>query len=151
MFLELKAINKGYGGRQVLHNIDLTVEKGKFVSLLGQSGCGKTTLLRIIAGLEDADSGCILVNGKDVTAMPVQQRNIGFVFQNFALFPNMTIFDNIAFGLKVKKLAAKQIKYKVEEVLEKVILSEKARRNVCELSGGEQQRVALARAIVIEP
>lgn len=150
-YLELIDINKRFDGRRVLENINLLVEQGSFVSLLGQSGCGKTTLLRIIAGLERADSGQILLNGKDITKVPPQQRNIGIVFQNYALFPHLRVSENIAYGLNIRKLPAADIERKVNAVLDKVGLSHKAQQNVSSLSGGEQQRVALARAIVIEP
>jgi putative spermidine/putrescine transport system ATP-binding protein len=150
-YLEIKNVNKSYDGKKILRNINLTVSKGNFVSLLGQSGCGKTTLLRIIAGLEQADSGSILLDGKDITNMPVQVRNISIVFQNYALFPHMNVFENIAYGLKVKKHNPAQIRDKVNGVLQKVNLQIKAKQNVSLLSGGEQQRVALARAIVTEP
>lgn len=150
-YLQIKNVSKSYDGKNVLSNINLTIDKGKFVSLLGQSGCGKTTLLRIIAGLEQAECGSILLDGKDITDIPVQLRNISIVFQNYALFPHMNVFENIAYGLKVKKYSTTQMQNKVDEVLHKVNLSEKSKKNVSLLSGGEQQRVALARAIVTEP
>ena len=150
-YLEIKGINKTYNGRKVLSGIDLAIEKGDFLSLLGQSGCGKTTLLRIIAGLEHADSGRIVLDGKDITGLSAQDRNIGMVFQNYALFPHMNVFENIAYGLKIKKTDNATIRRKVDEVLEKVNLLPAIKQNVSLLSGGEQQRVALARAIVTEP
>lgn len=150
-YLQLKNVSKSYDGKNVLSNINLTVDKGKFVSLLGQSGCGKTTLLRIIAGLEKADKGSVLLDGKDITDTPVQLRNTSIVFQNYALFPHMNVFENIAYGLKVKKYNPLLIHDKVNEVLQKVNLLQKAKQNVSLLSGGEQQRVALARAIITEP
>ena len=150
-FLTLQNINKSFNGRQVLNDIQLSVEKGSFTSFLGQSGCGKTTLLRIIAGLEQADNGKILIEGKDITRLPVQERNIGIVFQNYALFPHMNVYDNIAYGLKIKKLSKDIIREKVNLVLEKVQLLSRIMEPVSSLSGGEQQRVALARAIVTEP
>ena len=150
-YLELKNIHKSFEGRKVLDAIDLSIELSSFTSLLGESGCGKTTLLRIIAGLERADAGSILLNGKDITHLSPQERNIGVVFQNYALFPHMTVFENIAFGLKIKKMAASDIRNKVNAVLEKVNLVARTRDAVTALSGGEQQRVALARALVMEP
>jgi ABC-type Fe3+/spermidine/putrescine transport system ATPase subunit len=150
-YLEIKGINKTFTGKQVLKDINFSVDKSNFVSLLGLSGCGKTTLLRIIAGLENTDSGTILLDGKDITNLPANQRNIGIVFQNYALFSHMTVFENIAYGLKIKKNKKSEIQYKVDQVLEKVQLVGKTKQNVSLLSGGEQQRVALARAIVTEP
>lgn len=150
-YLEIKDINKKFDGKTVLNNIHLTVDKGSFVSLLGQSGCGKTTLLRIITGLENSDNGSIVLDRKNITTLPVQLRNIGIVFQNYALFPHMSVFENIAYGLKIKKINTLEIRHKVDEVLEKVNLSTKNKQNVSLLSGGEQQRVAFARAIVTEP
>ncbi len=150
-FLEIKNISKSFEGKSVLNNVNISVKKGDFVSLLGKSGCGKTTLLRIIAGLELPDSGQIFLNGTEITSNPVQSRNIGFVFQNYALFPHMNIFENIAYGLKIKKLTAGVINKKVEDIMDKVGLSSKKNTNVSLLSGGEQQRIAFARAIVTEP
>lgn len=148
-FLELKDLCKSFGGRKVLDRVSLSVEKGAFVSLLGLSGCGKTTLLRIIAGVEQPDSGSVWLDGKDMTKTLVQQRQIGFVHQNFALFPHMTVLGNTAYGLKLKK--DKDWKTKSEAVLAKVNLLDKAGQFVSLLSGGEQQRVALARTIVTQP
>jgi putative spermidine/putrescine transport system ATP-binding protein len=150
-YLELKNINKQFNQKSVLENVCISVEKGDFVSLLGKSGCGKTTLLRIIAGLDMANSGTILLDGNNLSALPAQSRNIGFVFQNYALFPHMDVSQNVAYGLKIKKIESRLIEKKVTEVLEKVSLVGKAKTNVMQLSGGEQQRVALARAIVMEP
>src|SRR4051812_2221152 len=143
MFLLVKNIFKSYDEQLVLRDVNLSIEKGKFVSLLGQSGCGKTTLLRIIAGLEKPDGGAVLIDGKDVTNQPVQKRNTGFVFQNYALFPHLTVLGNVSYGLKLKKMAPKQIYTEAMGALHKVNLAEKAGQNVCSLSGGEQQRVAL--------
>ena len=150
-FLEIINVSKSYGNKQILKNINLKLDKSSFTSLLGLSGCGKTTLLRIIAGLESVDSGKIFLEGKDITLLPTQKRNFGIVYQNFALFPHMTVFENIAYGLKIKKIDTLEIQQKVEAVLKKVNLLEKQKQNVTSLSGGEQQRVALARAIVTEP
>ncbi|MES2704705.1 MAG: ABC transporter ATP-binding protein [Bacteroidota bacterium] len=150
-YIEIHNICKKFAGRQVLDNISVTADKGEFLSLLGLSGCGKTTLLRIIAGLETADSGKIIIDGRDLTQLPPQQRNIGIVFQNYALFPHMNVYDNIAFGLKILKIPAAQVTARIDAVLQKVRLAHKSKQSVSLLSGGEQQRVALARAIVTEP
>ncbi|SFG74918.1 ABC transporter ATP-binding protein [Sporolactobacillus nakayamae] len=150
-YLEIQNLTQSYQNTQILKNLSINVEKGKFISLLGPSGCGKSTLLRSICGLIKTDSGKILVDGKDITNESVQQRNIGMVFQSYALFPNMTVYENIAFGLKVKKLKANEIKKKVMYYLDLVSLTGKENRYPNELSGGQQQRVALARAIVTQP
>lgn len=150
-FLEIKNISKKFGDSVVLNNLSINVEKGNFFSFLGPSGCGKTTLLRIIAGLEFPDSGQIILDGVDITNLPPQKRNTGIVFQNYALFPHMTVFENIAYGLKIKKIASAEIDKLVDAVLEKVQLVNKKNQNISLLSGGEQQRVSLARAIVMQP
>jgi iron(III) transport system ATP-binding protein len=150
-FLEIKNISKKFGDSIVLNDLSIKIEKGDFFSFLGPSGCGKTTLLRIIAGLEFPDSGQIILDGTDITDLPPQKRNIGIVFQNYALFPHMTVFENIAYGLKIKKIASNEINILVEAVLEKVQLLHKKSQNISLLSGGEQQRVSLARAIVMQP
>ena len=150
--IELKNIYKSFGQTKVLQDFSLTFQKGKFTTLLGASGCGKTTILRLIAGLEELDQGQILCDGRDISLLPPQQRGVGIVFQSYALFPTMTVFDNIAFGLKVKKVAPDVIKAKVSAVAAKIKISDQQlQRNVSELSGGQQQRVALARALVLEP
>ena len=133
----------------VLNNISLTLKKGEFATLLGQSGCGKSTLLRSIAGLEGVDVGRILIDGKDITNLSPRQREVGMVFQSYALFPNMTVFDNIAYGLKMKKV--KNIKSRVKKMIDMVDLIGKEESYPHQLSGGQQQRVALARALVMEP
>jgi iron(III) transport system ATP-binding protein len=150
-FLEIKNISKKFGDSVVLNDLSIKIEKGNFFSFLGPSGCGKTTLLRIIAGLEFPDSGQIILDGVDITDLPPQKRNIGIVFQNYALFPHMTVFENIAYGLKIKKVASTEIDKLVDDILEKVHLLNKKNQNVSLLSGGEQQRVSLARAIVMQP
>lgn len=150
-FLEIKNISKKFGDSVVLNDLSIKIEKGNFFSFLGPSGCGKTTLLRIIAGLEFPDSGQIILDGVDITDLPPQKRNIGIVFQNYALFPHMTVFENIAYGLKIKKVSSIEINKLVDNVLEKVHLLNKKNQNVSLLSGGEQQRVSLARAIVMQP
>lgn len=151
MFLEIKKIQKIFSNNTVLENINLEIQKGEFFSLLGPSGCGKTTLLRIISGLESSDSGSIILEGKDVTNLTPQQRKVGIVFQNYALFPNMNVAKNISYGLEINKVSKDSINKKVEDVLKKVNLSHKINASVSELSGGEQQRASLARVIVNEP
>lgn len=151
MFLNLQNISKKFSNNTVLENINLEIQKGEFFSLLGPSGCGKTTLLRIISGLEHSDSGNIILEGKDVTKLIPQQRKVGIVFQNYALFPNMNVVKNISYGLEIKKESKDLIEKKVNDVLKKVNLSHKENASVSELSGGEQQRASLARVIVNEP
>ncbi len=151
MILSVENISKSFGVTDVLTEINFELNKGEFFSVVGPSGCGKTTLLRIIAGLEVPSSGKILIEGIDSTNFPPQKRNTGIVFQNYALFPNMDVFGNVAYGLMVRKFPADVIERKVNEVLEKVRLSHKSKTNVTMLSGGEQQRVSLARVIVTEP
>lgn len=149
--IRVENINKSYGENHVLKDLSFEVEDGKFLSLLGASGCGKTTVLRIISGLEYPDSGNIFIDDKNITAVPAERRNMGMVFQNYALFPHMTVFNNIAYGLKIRKVRRAEIKRRVFEVIELVGLQGMERRRVTKLSGGQQQRVALARALVIEP
>lgn len=150
-YLEIQDLTQSYQNIHVLEHLSINVEEGKFISLLGPSGCGKSTLLRSICGLLRADSGKIIVDGKDITYESVQKRNIGMVFQSYALFPNMTVYENIAFGLKVQKIKPDEIKKKVLYYLDLVSLNGKENRYPNELSGGQQQRVALARAIVNHP
>ncbi|WP_373115269.1 ABC transporter ATP-binding protein [Streptococcus sp. oral taxon 431] len=141
-----------YGDFIAIDNLNLDIKEGEFFTFLGPSGCGKSTTLRALVGFLDPSSGSIEVNGKDVTHMEPEKRGIGIVFQSYALFPTMTVFDNIAFGLKVKKVAPDVIKAKVSAVAAKIKISDQQlQRNVSELSGGQQQRVALARALVLEP
>lgn len=150
--LELKNIKKSFQeGEDVLESICLTAKKGEFVTLLGSSGCGKTTTLRIIAGLEYPDSGQVFLNGKDVTSLEPNQRNVNTVFQNYALFPHMNVADNIGYGLKLKKTSKAEISRRVKEMLELVQLSGFEKRKPSELSGGQRQRVAIARALVNNP
>ena len=150
--LELKNIKKSFqDGEDVLESICLTAKKGEFVTLLGSSGCGKTTTLRIIAGLEQPDSGQVFLNGKDVTSLEPNQRNVNTVFQNYALFPHMNVADNIGYGLKLKKTSKAEISRRVKEMLELVQLSGFEKRKPSELSGGQRQRVAIARALVNNP
>lgn len=150
--IEFKNIEIKYGDYIAMHNLNLTIRDGEFFTFLGPSGCGKTTTLRSLVGLIQPSAGQILVDGTDITPLPAEKRNIGMVFQSYALFPTMTVYDNIAYGLKVKHLPKEEIRKKVCDVVEKIEISEEQlHRNVSELSGGQQQRVALARAIVLEP
>ena len=141
-----------YGDFVAIDNLNLDIREGEFFTFLGPSGCGKTTSLRALVGFLTPSKGKVYVGDKDVTNLPVEKRNIGMVFQSYALFPTMTVYDNIAFGMKVKKLTREEIDRKVHEVAAKIkITEEQLRKNVADLSGGQQQRVALARAIVLEP
>lgn len=149
--LTLRGLRKSFGETEVLKGIDIEIAKGEFITLLGSSGCGKTTTLRVIAGLEEPDSGQVLLNRKDITALLPEQRNVNTVFQNYALFPHMTVEKNIAYGLKLKKLPKEEIAHKVKEVLQMVQLEGFEKRKPDELSGGQKQRVAIARAVVNQP
>lgn len=149
--LELQNITAGYDNNVILKDLDFNVEKGELVSLLGSSGCGKTTTLRLIAGFSNPMAGTFLFDGKDYTHVPLHKRNFGFVFQSYALFPHMTIFDNVAFGLKMRKQSPEQTKKEVMDMLETVDLVGFENRFPKEMSGGQRQRVALARALVIKP
>ena len=150
--LELKDIRKSFSKDEVvLKEISLSIDKGEFITLLGSSGCGKTTTLRIIAGLETPDSGKVYLEGKDVTALAPEARDVNTVFQNYALFPHMTVADNIGYGLKLKKIPKAEIKKRVSEMLELVQLPGYEKRKPSELSGGQRQRVAIARALVNNP
>nr|MBR4281166.1 ABC transporter ATP-binding protein [Clostridia bacterium] len=146
--IELKNIVVKFGDFEALHNINVEVKEGEFFTFLGPSGCGKTTTLRTITGFIDPVEGTVNVNGEDITHVPIEKRNIGIVFQSYALFPTMTVYDNIAFGLKVKKLKKDEIDEKVRAIARKVDLSdEQLKKAVSQLSGGQQQRVAIARAL----
>ncbi|CAB3728262.1 Vitamin B12 import ATP-binding protein BtuD [Achromobacter deleyi] len=149
--VECRNIRLSYGKTEVLKDVNISIEPGEFFALLGPSGSGKSTLLRLIAGFNRQNAGQLLVDGKDISGIPPWNRNIGMVFQNYALWPHMTVWDNVAFGLVERKLPRDQIRAKVEAALELVGLSQYARRRPNQLSGGQQQRVALARTIVIEP
>ena len=149
--IELKQVYKAFGATKVLQDFNLTFEKGKFTTLLGASGCGKTTILRLIAGLEDLDQGQILCDGKDISRLPPQQRGVGIVFQSYALFPHLTVGENVAFGLKMQESPSSDIAEKVSRALKMVELEGFEHRRIEQLSGGQQQRVALARALVIAP
>ncbi|MGV8838201.1 polyamine ABC transporter ATP-binding protein, partial [Cellvibrio sp.] len=149
--LNLNNLSKTYGSNRVLDNFDLTIFDGEFFTLLGPSGCGKTTVLRMIAGLEDTDTGSIHLDGQDIGQVPAEKRPINTVFQSYALFPHMTVFDNVAFGLRMSGVAKEEIAPRVTEALEMVRLGEFAQRKPAQLSGGQQQRVAIARAVVNRP
>jgi len=149
--VELKNITKKFGDTTAAGNINITIHDGEFFTLLGPSGCGKTTTMRIIAGLEYPDSGKVFFDNEDVTELPSFKRNTGMVFQNYALWPHMKVFDNVAYGLKVRKIPKQEIKEKVEDALDLVHLGGLNNRFPSQLSGGQQQRVALARVLVINP
>lgn len=151
LVLQLKNINKYFDGKKIIDNISLSVERGEFLTLIGPSGCGKTTTLRIIAGFEHPDEGEVIFEGKDISNISPNYRNINTVFQNYALFPHLNVFDNVAFGLRIKKIEEKDIKIKVSRALDLVDLSGYGNRAISRLSGGQKQRVAIARAIVNEP
>ncbi|MCR4281435.1 MAG: ABC transporter ATP-binding protein [Bauldia sp.] len=151
MFLELEGIRKQYGASIVVHDFTLSVARGEFVSFLGPSGCGKTTTLRMVAGFETPSAGTIRIDDRDVTDLRPNQRNVGMVFQSYALFPNLTVADNIAFGLKVKGRPRAEIDARVAEMLAMIKLPQLGARYPYQLSGGQQQRVALARAIAVQP
>lgn len=150
-FLILDRIRKEFAGNVAVQDFNLSVESGEFVSFLGPSGCGKTTTLRMIAGFEQPTSGRIRIDGADITNARPNQRNVGMVFQAYALFPNMTVAQNVGFGLKLKKVAKSEIKSRVGELLELIHMPDKGSNFPHELSGGQQQRVALARALAISP
>jgi putative spermidine/putrescine transport system ATP-binding protein/spermidine/putrescine transport system ATP-binding protein len=149
--VQLKGVLKRFGKVMAVQKMDLDFEEGSLVTLLGPSGCGKTTILRIIAGLESPTEGDIYIKGKRVNDIPIHKRNLGMIFQNYALFPHKTIYDNVAFGLKYRDVAKHEIEGKVKKALEMVRLPGVENRMPSQLSGGQQQRIAMARAIVIEP
>ena len=151
MYVELKDINKTYAGYQASNHVSFGIEQGRLIALLGPSGSGKTTILRMIAGLETPDSGEIVIDGKVVNNIPASERGIGFVFQNYALFRYMTVYDNIAFGLNVKKENKKYIDERVHELLKLISLDGLEKRYPSQLSGGQRQRVAFARALAPNP
>ena len=149
--VEFKGIMKRFGSVTAVEKMDFAIEEGSLVTLLGPSGCGKTTLLRMVAGLEEPTEGDILIKGKRINDTPIHKRNLGMIFQNYALFPHKTIFDNVAFGLKYRDVSREEIREKVSRALEMVRLPGVEQRMPSQLSGGQQQRIAMARAIVIEP
>ena len=151
LVVEFREVTRRFGPVTAVDRVDLGVRRGEFFSLLGPSGCGKTTTLRMIAGFDEPDSGCIQINGQDVTHLPPFQRRVNTVFQNYALFPHLDVFENVAFGLRRRRLASKEIGSRVEWILKLVRLDGMGRRRIHQLSGGQQQRVALARALVNEP
>jgi putative spermidine/putrescine transport system ATP-binding protein len=150
-FLEIEGLRKSFGAMSVVQNFDLSVNRGEFVSFLGPSGCGKTTTLRMVAGFEVPTAGRIRINEREVTNLRPNQRNVGMVFQSYALFPNMTVADNVGFGLKVAKKPVREIRLRVEEMLQLIKLPQLGGRYPFQLSGGQQQRVALARALAVKP
>lgn len=149
--IELKNIRKEFGGITVLENINLYIRQNEFLTLLGPSGCGKTTTLRIIGGFEEPTKGTVLFEGKDIIGLPPYERQINTVFQKYALFPHLDVYDNIAFGLKIKKIPKDEISKRVKEMLRLVNLQGFENRTITSLSGGQQQRIAIARALVNEP
>jgi putative spermidine/putrescine transport system ATP-binding protein len=149
--LDLISLSKSYREQKVVRDFSLSLIKGELFCLLGPSGCGKTTILKIVAGLLEHDGGKVILEGQDITNLPPQKRNVSLVFQNYALFPNMNVFENVAYGLRRRRISGKELKRQVEETLAFVHLGDYGNRRVHEISGGEQQRVALARALVIRP
>ncbi|PDO88140.1 spermidine/putrescine ABC transporter ATP-binding protein PotA [Kosakonia pseudosacchari] len=149
--VQLAGIRKSFDGKNVISDFNLTINNGEFLTLLGPSGCGKTTVLRLIAGLESVDAGHIHLDAQDITHVPAEHRHVNTVFQSYALFPHMTVFENVAFGLRMQKTPAQEITPRVTEALRMVQLDEFAQRKPHQLSGGQQQRVAIARAVVNKP
>jgi len=150
-YVTIKGLSKSFKGKKIIDNLNFIIGKGEFITLLGPSGCGKSTLLRCIAGLEQIDGGEIYIDGKEVSRVGPKSRGIGMVFQSYALFPNMTVRENIGFGLKMKRLNESLLREKVDRMMELVDIADKAESHIHELSGGQQQRVALARALAVEP
>lgn len=151
MLLQIKSLSKSFGNTKILQNVALELEQGEVLSLLGTSGSGKTTLLKIISGLENADKGAILIEGENSTAVPPQQRNLVYLYQDALLFPHLSVYDNIAFGLRIKKESAGQIEQKVNTMLTDLELLEHQQKMPSALSGGQRQRVAFGRAMIIAP
>ncbi len=149
--IEIKDLVVKYSNFEAVKGVSFTVSDGEFFTLLGPSGCGKTTTLRAISGFEEVSSGSILLDGKDISALSPEERGIGYVFQNYALFPTMSVFDNIAFGLKIKRLNKKQIREEVNQIAELIGITEHLEKKISQISGGQQQRVAIARALVMKP
>ncbi|MER7542401.1 sulfate/molybdate ABC transporter ATP-binding protein [Actinomadura sp.] len=151
MAIEIRDVNKSFGEAPVLRDVSVDIASGSLTALLGPSGGGKSTLLRVIAGLETPDSGRVLISGRDATSTPPQRRGVGFVFQHYAAFKHLTVFDNVAFGLKIRKRSKEEIRRRVGELLELVHLDRFAERYPAQLSGGQRQRMALARALAVDP
>lgn len=149
--VQLERIRKSFDGKDVISDLNLTINDGEFLTLLGPSGCGKTTVLRLIAGLESVDNGHIHLENQDITQVPAEDRHVNTVFQSYALFPHMTVFENVAFGLRMQKTPASEIPPRVTEALRMVQLEAFAQRKPHQLSGGQQQRVAIARALAVKP
>ncbi len=149
--VELRSLTKSYGDNTIIQDFNLTINNGEFITILGPSGCGKTTVLRLIAGFEEVNGGQIIIDGEDVTHIPAEQRHVNTVFQSYALFPHMTIFENVAFGLRMQKVPEAEIKPRVLDALRMVQLEDMAERKPSQLSGGQQQRIAIARAVVNKP
>jgi len=149
--VRLSGISKSFDGKEIIGNLNLDVNHGEFLTILGPSGCGKTTVLRMIAGFETADQGTITLDNQDVTKVPAEQRHVNTVFQSYALFPHMTVFENVAFGLRMQKVPTADIEPRVMEALRMVRLDAMAQRKPSQLSGGQQQRIAIARAVVNKP
>src|SRR5689334_18044005 len=149
--IKVDSVTKLFDGEAILENLSLTIPSGKFFVILGPSGSGKTTLLRLIAGFETVDKGSIYLGDEDITYMPIHQRHMNTVFQNYALFPHMNVFDNVAYGLRIKGFSKEVIEQKVTKILKTVHLEKHIYKQIQQLSGGQQQRVALARAIINEP
>src|ERR671913_1758031 len=151
MSIQVSGLNKKFGDFVALENVDVTIPTGQLTALLGPSGGGKSTLLRIIAGLEKGDTGTVEIEGVNATHLPAQKRNVGFVFQHYAVFKHMTVAKNVAFGLEIRKRPKDEIEHRVHELLQLVHLSQFAHRLPSQLSGGQRQRMALARALAVEP
>jgi spermidine/putrescine transport system ATP-binding protein len=149
--IRIERVTKSFDGEPIVENINLTIPSGKFFALLGPSGCGKTTLLRLIGGFETIDKGKIFLGDRDITHLPIHERKINTVFQNYALFPHLNVFENVAYSLKIKKMAADEIEHRTIKVLKSVHLDHHIYKDISQLSGGQQQRVALARAVINEP
>src|SRR5215468_2692930 len=149
--VRLQDLTRAFGATRALDGLSIEIAPGELVALLGPSGCGKTTALRIVAGFETADTGSVLVDGKDISSVPANRRDMGMVFQSYSLFPNMSALDNVAFGLRMRKIGSNQRRRRAGDLLDLVGLAPQARQYPHQLSGGQQQRVALARALAIEP
>src|SRR6476661_2672680 len=151
MFLSLQNIHKSFKGKRVIQDINLDLAEHQTLSILGKSGCGKSTLLKIIAGIETADTGKIMLKQQDISKLESNKRNIVYLFQEPLLFPNLNVFENIAFGLRIRNLASADIKLKVEQMLENLQLSTHSKKMPQQISGGQKQRVAFGRALIINP